>query len=370
MASAAGYQLAREKWYATSTKAALQEDVERQSALQAELQRSQETKAAMTQTLARQSASDKGSIAMQQLYFTESDYAQNKMKILMHGFDSVASIFTNVNFIAALVMGYSAAFFRQQDTGNVAQELRWFFWGSGLVVILLMMHTIFVSTLAVTDATELAYQGAHGMDDLLRAFHGLMVVKDEVFLNFVAGFGIFLLLVIVELWVKLDEDETGSTVDWLADNAVAYGVVLTALYLLVSVVQMVLTLRRLRRQFGVEQAGLRRPPGSSRLLPSVDLAEDDLVAPSMRRRGKRRRPPQTEPEPQSEPQPQPQSQPEPAPQLQPPEPEPEPEPERADDAGWDLGADARGGDTRGGDTRGGDTRGGDTRGGEEGVVHW
>eukprot|EP01062_Namystynia_karyoxenos_P060285 TRINITY_DN51815_c0_g1_i1.p1 TRINITY_DN51815_c0_g1~~TRINITY_DN51815_c0_g1_i1.p1 ORF type:complete len:310 (+),score=124.93 TRINITY_DN51815_c0_g1_i1:80-1009(+) len=281
MASAAGYQIAREKYRAKSTSATLQGEVEQQASVQHELRRAQETHRAVTAQISRAAAEDSAGIAMQQVRFTEIDYMQNKMKILLHGFESVVSIFQNITFIAALVMGYSAALFRQQDVINTERATRWTFWMMGLGVVLLMLHVIWVATLALTDATELAYQGPKGMADLLRAFKGLMEIKDEVFANFIAGFVLFVLLIAAELWVKLDADTPIG--EWLADNAIVFGGIVSGLYVIVPLGSMLFTARRLTRQFEVREADPFFRDAAGRL-PTVELGEEDLQNPAARRR--------------------------------------------------------------------------------------
>eukprot|EP00662_Eupelagonemidae_sp_cell21_P027456 gene27456-19450_t len=109
MASAGQYQIAREKYSA----AMLQNEVQQKREIKEKISRSQAEQEQTTQQIARgirgapqspaaEIGQHKRNIAQQKLRWTESDYAENKLKILLHGFESISAIYKAIITTSAL----------------------------------------------------------------------------------------------------------------------------------------------------------------------------------------------------------------------------------------------------------------------------
>eukprot|EP01065_Artemidia_motanka_P001914 TRINITY_DN1088_c0_g2_i1.p1 TRINITY_DN1088_c0_g2~~TRINITY_DN1088_c0_g2_i1.p1 ORF type:complete len:487 (+),score=147.49 TRINITY_DN1088_c0_g2_i1:73-1461(+) len=293
MASAAGYQIAREKYQAQASQASLQADIRRQEVMQAELQRAQHTQQALESQIARSQAEAETRIAQERLRFYESDFAQSKVHILLQGFQAVSSIFHNISWTAALIMGATAQMFLKEKVDDTGLALTYTFWAVGLLTLVMLVHSIFVASLSLTDATKLAYQGTRGIDDIRRAFHGLMKRRGEVFWNFVAGFCCFNCLVLLTVWAKLDAREgIGSHI---GQSSAIYGASVTAGYLLIPAMRMYCSFRSIREEFEVKQKGdsvvtdFRRQGRTGAELTEADLVPDEVIQ-EARTKGAGRRP--------------------------------------------------------------------------------
>lgn len=268
MASAGLYQIAREKYAATSTKAALQNEVQQKREVKEKIARSQAQQEETTMQIGRGIQKHKEQIAQQKLRWTESDFAENKLEILLHGFESIAAIYRTIIATSALVMGTTGTLFRNQAVDQAGDVFRYVFWSAGLIVILMMLHCVYVASIAIIYATELAYQGTGGIEDIHRAFKGLMRRKDPLFSTFLAGALMFICLVAVTLWVKLDVDSgDGPSFE---DSLIVFGVIVTVIYVTVPMANMGCTYWGIRKHFRVktdEEPGFR----------SMDITDKDLL---------------------------------------------------------------------------------------------
>eukprot|EP00756_Hemistasia_phaeocysticola_P057046 Hpha_TRINITY_DN33681_c0_g1::TRINITY_DN33681_c0_g1_i1::g.43337::m.43337 len=292
MASAAGYQIAKEKYQAQASQAGLQADIRGQEVFQAELQRSQHTQQALEAQIAKSQAEAETRIAQERLRFYESDFAQSKVSILLQGFHAISAVFHLIAWTAALIMGSVAQMFNKEKVDATGDALTYVFWVVALCALVMLVHCIFVASLSLTDATKLAYQGTKGIDDIRRAFHGLMKRRGEVFWNFMIGFMMFNCEIILTVWVKLDtRDGVGSSSN-LSNKSYIFGSVVTALYILIPGIRMIVAFCSIRSEFKVDRTADVTEDFRQQGRTGAELTEQDLVS-DRRPQVPNRRPPST-----------------------------------------------------------------------------
>eukprot|EP01065_Artemidia_motanka_P001913 TRINITY_DN1088_c0_g1_i1.p2 TRINITY_DN1088_c0_g1~~TRINITY_DN1088_c0_g1_i1.p2 ORF type:complete len:322 (+),score=134.61 TRINITY_DN1088_c0_g1_i1:70-966(+) len=282
MASGAGYFIAHEKYSARNAEAELQAEIRRQQMLQRELQRSQHTQQALEQQLARGQAEAEQQIAREKLRWFESDFAQKKVHVMLQGLHTFSTIFHSVHWTAALIAGFATQLFVREKTDQAATWLVYVYWTTCLCSVTLLVHSIFVSTMSVTDATTLAYQGTDGLEDVKRAFQGLMRRRWDVYWNFLAGFIVFNCCNVLTIWLKLDQLEGPGT--HLSSRAIVYGAIMSGMYLLIPVARMFVSYSRVRKLFKRKPA----PDGAAvdyreRGRTGLDIREEDVLPETFRR---------------------------------------------------------------------------------------
>eukprot|EP01065_Artemidia_motanka_P013810 TRINITY_DN1776_c0_g1_i1.p1 TRINITY_DN1776_c0_g1~~TRINITY_DN1776_c0_g1_i1.p1 ORF type:complete len:509 (+),score=155.10 TRINITY_DN1776_c0_g1_i1:107-1633(+) len=251
MAQVAEIQIARDQFQAKSAQAALEAEVHRQGRLQAELSQSIARQKALEASSHGKQAERGKEVAMEKLRYAESDLQERKIHILLQAFDAILDIFQNVEVIAALLLKFTELMLDSIDVTKASTVTKRLLWGSAAVTAMLLMHSVFQATLAAVDSTKLAYQGTHGIQDIIRAFHGLMSMRSSLFWNFVSGFMIWNLLVVGSLWTNLDNDvgPDGAGID---KTDLHFGITVTGVFWALPMLWMWWTWRKTRRLFSID----------------------------------------------------------------------------------------------------------------------
>eukprot|EP01065_Artemidia_motanka_P032892 TRINITY_DN39870_c0_g1_i1.p1 TRINITY_DN39870_c0_g1~~TRINITY_DN39870_c0_g1_i1.p1 ORF type:complete len:749 (+),score=47.24 TRINITY_DN39870_c0_g1_i1:54-2249(+) len=253
MANVAAFQIAQDKFEAQSTQAKLERDVDTRKAQQAELGRSVASQKALQSQLGRTQADRGRNIALEQIRWTEAEFEDQKIQILLQGFDAIMSIFHNIQSTAAVMMGFTATVFDSVDVTNCTLLTKYVLWSLCITTVILLVHSVFVATLCMVDGAKLAYQGTRGLADVTRAFHGLMGRRSEVFWNFISGFVSFNVLVVFVVWAKLDDQVDGS----LTDSDYIYGACVSAVAWMFPVARMIQSHIKVRRRFKIDKSRAR-----------------------------------------------------------------------------------------------------------------
>eukprot|EP00665_Eupelagonemidae_sp_cell47_P007255 gene7255-6877_t len=237
-------------------KAALHAEVQRQAQLQAELRRARATEAALVAALKKSQEEQRKEIADQDFRFASSHLQEQKLDILLQGFEAISGVFNNLAFTSAVMMGFASSMYVLQQVDNCRREMKYIFWSLALLTIKLLVQAVFVSTLSITDSTKLCFQGTRGQDDVRRAFHGLMAQRSEVFYNFIGGFVTFILLYVFLVWVKIEQDSSERLENDDYDVYI-FGVILSIVGWFIPVLRMARAYRMTRRQFKIDYSGDR-----------------------------------------------------------------------------------------------------------------
>lgn len=258
MASTLSYRLAKARVNASSAQARLQEEVQRQAVLQANMERSKAKQAMLQAEMAQSQATGNKQVAKENLRLALTEFENQKLTILLDGFRSMSSIYGGIQTTASLLLGFVVTVLTTDISGARA-AITLTMWGISCLSIWALLHSIFVSTVTLTDATKLAYQGSKGTRDVQRAFHGLMRRHREVFWHFVCGFGLFLFLFLTLIWAKIDasSDEEYKTVYLI------FGITISVVGWAVPVFRMKWAFLRSRKEF--------------RISNEVDEEDDDKV---------------------------------------------------------------------------------------------
>eukprot|EP01062_Namystynia_karyoxenos_P074400 TRINITY_DN71285_c0_g1_i1.p1 TRINITY_DN71285_c0_g1~~TRINITY_DN71285_c0_g1_i1.p1 ORF type:complete len:374 (+),score=123.76 TRINITY_DN71285_c0_g1_i1:102-1223(+) len=250
MALAQNVQIARDKFLSQTEQAQLHGRVAEQAQVQAELHRSQASQRAVEATLGQQQAVHGQEIAAAQNLWETQEFEEKKIAVLLQGFTALSKIFHNITYTAAIIMGFSASMFVKEKISNTPKTMKFIFWGLAMITIILFIHSVFVASLAITDGTKLAYQGTRGLEDVKRAFHGLMARRSEIFWNYMAGFISFLLFLIYAIWMKLDQTQgPGGSI---TTGGFFFGGTLSLVAWFVPLVRMVIAFRSTRSAFKID----------------------------------------------------------------------------------------------------------------------
>jgi len=285
MALVQNVHIARDKYSSKATQAQLHQDVQEKAQTAAELNRARANQRAMEAALGRQQAVRGQEIAQAQYEYEGQEFQERKIDVLLQGFTALGKIFHNITYTAAIIMGFAASVFVKEKIDHTYKYTKLIFWSLAMCTIILFVHAVFVASLAIIDGTKLAYQGTRGLDDVRRAFHGLMARRSEVFWNYMAGFVSFLVLLIFAVWCKLDQ-ATGEGGRMTTGNF-AYGGMLSFIAWFVPIVRMVIAFREVRHTFRIDYSGITKKLDQDNLASALDVKDDfsrSLGPQSVRRR--------------------------------------------------------------------------------------
>eukprot|EP01065_Artemidia_motanka_P025741 TRINITY_DN30703_c0_g1_i1.p1 TRINITY_DN30703_c0_g1~~TRINITY_DN30703_c0_g1_i1.p1 ORF type:complete len:449 (+),score=54.80 TRINITY_DN30703_c0_g1_i1:57-1403(+) len=266
MATTATHDIQRDRYAASASQAALAAEISRHRQLQDEFHKARATQAAICAQLNRVQAERKQEIADQDFRFAGTHYDEQRIDILLQGFNAISHVLNNISYTSAVVMGFASTMFVLQRVDNTRRELKYVFWTLALLTIKFHVQAVFVATLAVTDSTKLCYQGTKGREDVERAFHGLMAQRSDVFWNFMGGFIAFIVLTVFLVWVKIEQDTNTE----ISDDLLWYGATLTVVSWLVPVARLARSYRATRRSFKIDYS-------DNFVEESVDDSDDEIA---------------------------------------------------------------------------------------------
>eukprot|EP00756_Hemistasia_phaeocysticola_P047013 Hpha_TRINITY_DN20898_c0_g1::TRINITY_DN20898_c0_g1_i1::g.85604::m.85604 len=249
MATSATLAIQRDRYASLCSQAIQDAEVQKYAQLQAELQKARATQQAAHNLLRRKQAEREKEIADQDGRLATMELDQQRLDIFLQGFAAISEVLNNISYTSAVVMGFASMSFVIQATDNTGREIRYLFWGLALLCIKFLVHSVFLATLAVTDATKLCYQGTKGQDDVRNAFHGLMALRSDVFWNFMLGFITFIVLMVCLVWVKIEQDTAERPIP---TDLIGCGIVISVVGWFVPVVRLVRSFRSTRRAFRIE----------------------------------------------------------------------------------------------------------------------
>eukprot|EP01062_Namystynia_karyoxenos_P067276 TRINITY_DN61184_c0_g1_i1.p1 TRINITY_DN61184_c0_g1~~TRINITY_DN61184_c0_g1_i1.p1 ORF type:complete len:350 (+),score=101.66 TRINITY_DN61184_c0_g1_i1:85-1134(+) len=251
MANLAGLQIAQGKFGAHAAQADLEAEVHRQGQLQAELAQSIARQKATEAEVKKVEAERGKDVAKQQLRYADSVLQENKIHLLLQGFDAILHVFRSVETTSALLLGFTDKMSHSVDMTHAHTLTKQVNWAASMLTSMLLVHSVFAATLAAVDGTKLAYQGTRGLRDVTQAFHGLMGLRSSIFWNFVAAFISWTFLLIGAIFVHLDNDvEDGKA--GLDHVDIVYGCSVGVVFWFFPVVRMWWTYRRTRSLFAID----------------------------------------------------------------------------------------------------------------------
>eukprot|EP00756_Hemistasia_phaeocysticola_P044717 Hpha_TRINITY_DN18508_c0_g1::TRINITY_DN18508_c0_g1_i1::g.195128::m.195128 len=251
MATAATYRIQEDKYSASAEQALLKGEVQRQAQLRAQLEESIARQGALNSQLKQSQSVREQAIAREQGRYVATKYAEKKIDILRQGFTEISHVYNNISHTAAWAMKAVIFFYLRQHTDQVQRHLKYAYWALGLLCVMLLVHVQVIGLIAVLDGTKLTYQGPNGEADVRRAFQGMMSMRSHIFWHFMCGYIVFLILILVTVWVKFEQDMVGPTGFNLDDHMdlYVYGWTVSVLGWCIPMIRMARSYRQVRGSF-------------------------------------------------------------------------------------------------------------------------
>eukprot|EP00511_Aplanochytrium_stocchinoi_P005527 CAMPEP_0204824348 /NCGR_PEP_ID=MMETSP1346-20131115/2371_1 /ASSEMBLY_ACC=CAM_ASM_000771 /TAXON_ID=215587 /ORGANISM="Aplanochytrium stocchinoi, Strain GSBS06" /LENGTH=276 /DNA_ID=CAMNT_0051951443 /DNA_START=246 /DNA_END=1077 /DNA_ORIENTATION=- len=240
MATEWGNELAYDEYFATSHQVDLKEQQAKHLKAEAEFRRLKALKDA--------------ELAKKQKLLLDAQLNEKEISIHLQGVNSVGGSISSITTTAALMMGFSATVLIELVVvrANNYPWLVYVMWITAIVTIMVLLNVIFVSTVILSDGVYLAYQGTRGIKDVKKALIGMLSMRAKVLVTFLVAFGLFTVLVLCALLVKLDnESPYGMNGDFTGGD-IATGVICTVFWA-VSLARTVHMYFETKKKFAMEE---------------------------------------------------------------------------------------------------------------------
>jgi len=138
---------------------------------------------------------------------------EKEMNLALQGVTAATSILGNVSTTSALMLGFCGEVLTQVNTSHIDMKaVKYGMWFVSILTMSLLIQSIFVSTICVSNGISLTYYGNNGFYSVKRALRGMMQVREQVNSNFMAGFVGYSAVGLFVIWIKLDQDSPESLV--------------------------------------------------------------------------------------------------------------------------------------------------------------